>query len=55
MFPSTIRDPETNVVPPKTDLSVLEPETKNVTSAPGSGGKLAPGLFAKITLPVTPM
>ena len=55
VFPSTNKVPETMVVPPKTDLSVLEPETKNVTSVPGSGGKTGPGLLAKITLPVIPM
>ena len=55
VFPSTIKEPETTVVPPKTDLSVLDPETKKVTSVPGNGGKTGPGSLAKITLPVMPM
>jgi hypothetical protein len=47
--------PETTVVPPKTDLSVLDPETKNVTSLPGRGGKIGPGALPMITLPVIPI
>ena len=47
--------PETTVWPPNTDLSVDEPETKNVTSVPGIGGNSLPGSLAKITLPVMPI
>jgi hypothetical protein len=53
-----LTDPLTTTAPPKTDLdspAVFDPDTKNVTSVPGSDGKFVSGLFEMIRLPVTPI